>query len=63
MVSALAGQALHRLDVENGVVVSEERLLSERGQRIRQVLNGPDGAIWLLAESPEGQILRLTPAD
>jgi glucose/arabinose dehydrogenase len=63
LVSALAGQALHRLDVENGVVVGEERLLSERGQRIRQVLNGPDGAIWLLAESPEGQILRLTPAD
>jgi len=61
LVSALAGQAVHRLDMENGSVVAEERLLHERGQRIRQVLNGPDGAIWLLAESPSGQILRLTP--
>jgi glucose/arabinose dehydrogenase len=63
LVSALAGQALHRLDLEDGVVVGEERLLAERGQRIRQVLNGPDGAIWLLAESPDGQVLRLTPAE
>ena len=62
LVTALAGQALHHLDLENGEVAAEERLLSERGQRIRQVLNGPDGAIWLLAESPDGQILRLTPA-
>ena len=63
LVSALAGQAVHRLDLETGQVVAEERLLSERGQRIRQVLSGPDGAIWLLAESPQGQILRLTPAE
>lgn len=63
LVSALAGQAVHRLDLETGQVVAEERLLSERGQRIRQVLTGPDGAIWLLAESPQGQILRLTPTE
>lgn len=62
LVSTLAGQAVHRLDLENGEVVGEERLLSERGQRIRQVLTGPDGAVWLLAESPDGQILRLSPA-
>lgn len=63
LISALAGQAVHRLDIEGEVVVGEERLLSERGQRIRQVLTGPDGAIWLLAESPDGQILRLTPTE
>jgi len=62
LVTALAGQALHRLDLEDGEVVGEYRLLSERGQRIRQVKTGPDGAIWLLAESPQGQVLRLTPA-
>lgn len=62
LVTALAGQALHRLDLEDGAVVGEYRLLSERGQRIRQVKTGPDGAIWLLAESPQGQVLRLTPA-
>lgn len=63
LISALAGQAVHRLDLEAGEVVAEERLLFERGQRIRQVLTGPDGAIWLLAESPQGQILRLTPTE
>ena len=62
LVTALAGQALHRLDLEDGAVVGEYRLLSERGQRIRQVKTGPDGAIWLLAESLQGQVLRLTPA-
>lgn len=62
LVSALSGKALHILDIENGEVVGEDRLFSDRNQRIRQVLNGPDGAIWLLAESPEGQVLRLTPA-
>jgi glucose/arabinose dehydrogenase len=43
-------------------VVGEEKLLSDLGERIRDVRNGPDGAIWLLTDHPEGRVLRVVPA-
>jgi len=60
-VGALAGQALHRLVLDGERVVGEEKLLSDLGERIRDVRNGPDGAIWLLTDSPEGRVLRIVP--
>ncbi|GHG70224.1 glucose dehydrogenase [Alishewanella longhuensis] len=60
-VSALAGKALHRLVLENDKVVTEEVLLKELGSRIRDVRTGPDGAIYLLTDGANGQLLRLTP--
>jgi glucose/arabinose dehydrogenase len=33
----------------------------ELGSRIRDVAVGPDGALWLLEDSSEGRLLRLTP--
>jgi aldose sugar dehydrogenase len=61
-VGALAGQALHRLVLDGEKIVGEERLLGDLGERIRDVRSGPDGALWLLADSPEGRVLRVTPA-
>ena len=61
-VGALAGQALHRLVLDGEKVTGEERLLSDLSERIRDVRNGPDGALWLLTDSPEGRVLRLVPA-
>jgi glucose/arabinose dehydrogenase len=60
-VGALAGQALHRLVLDGEKVVGEEKLLAELGERIRDVRNGPDGALWLLTDSPEGRVLRVVP--
>ncbi len=64
LVGALAKKALHRIDIENGVVVGEERYLD--GERIRDVREGPDGAIYVTTEdhdgAPVGKVLRLTPA-
>lgn len=60
-VGALAGQALHRLVLDGEKVVGEEALLSDLGERIRDVRNGPDGALWLLTDNPDGRILRLVP--
>jgi aldose sugar dehydrogenase len=60
-VGALAGQALHRLVLDGEQVVGEEVLLKDLGQRIRDVRVGPDGALWLLSDSRDGQILRVTP--
>jgi len=36
-------------------------LLDGRGQRIRDVVQGPDGWLYLLTDSSDGQILRLQP--
>lgn len=68
LVGALAGTALHRVKMENGEIVGEERYLTDLGARIRDVRVGPDGAIYVLTnsknrgEAPKGAILRLTPA-
>ncbi|MET0093117.1 MAG: PQQ-dependent sugar dehydrogenase, partial [Sedimenticola sp.] len=39
------------------------RLLKGELGRIRDVRNGPDGYIYLLTDSPNGQLVRLEPAD
>jgi aldose sugar dehydrogenase len=61
LVSALAGQQLRRVDLENGKVVKEETLLTELNTRLRQVVTAPDGAIWVLTDEENGKVLRLTP--
>jgi aldose sugar dehydrogenase len=61
-VGALAGQHLSRLVLDGETVVAEERLLSALGERIRDVRSGPDGALYLLTDHPEGRILRVTPS-
>jgi len=60
-VGALAGQSLHRLVLDGEKVVGEEVLLKDLGERIRDVRNGPDGAIWLLTDNPAGRVLRVVP--
>jgi aldose sugar dehydrogenase len=61
-VGALAGQPLVRLELDGDKVVREERLLQQLRERIRDVREGPDGALWLATDSSSGRILRLTPA-
>lgn len=55
-VTALAGQALFRLTLDGNRVVSQERLLAARGERLRDVVQGPDGALYLLTDN--GKLLR-----
>ncbi|MEQ1503026.1 MAG: PQQ-dependent sugar dehydrogenase [Myxococcota bacterium] len=59
-VGALAGQHLDRLVLEGARVVGQE-LLADRGQGIRDVRQGPDGALWGLTDEDAGELLRLTP--
>ena len=60
-VGALAAALLVRLELDGDKVGTEERLLKELDERIRDVRQGPDGALWLLTDDPDGRILRLTP--
>jgi glucose/arabinose dehydrogenase len=60
-VGALAGKMLVRLSLDGEKVTGEERLLQNLHERIRDVRAGPDGALWLLTDNPEGRILRVTP--
>jgi glucose/arabinose dehydrogenase len=61
-IGALAGQLLVRLELDGDKVVREERLLQQLRERIRDVREGPDGALWLATDSSAGRILRLAPA-
>lgn len=58
---ALAGQMLVRLSLEGERVIGEERMLVDLGERIRDVRQGPDGALYLLTDAPDGRLLRITP--
>lgn len=58
-IGALAGQALIRLQLQGDQVVHEERLLQDRGWRIRDVRQGPDGFLYLLTDAPDGKLIRL----
>jgi glucose/arabinose dehydrogenase len=61
-VGALAGQMLVRLDLNGETVGNEERLLQELRERIRDVRQGPDGALWLVTDNSAGRVLRVAPA-
>jgi aldose sugar dehydrogenase len=60
-VCALAGKHLVRLVLDRNRVVAEERLLTELDTRLRDVREGPDGALYVLTDGNEGRILRLVP--
>jgi glucose/arabinose dehydrogenase len=58
---ALRGAMLVRLTLNGNAVTAEERLLQNLHERIRDVRQGPDGALWLLTDSSAGRILRVAP--
>ena len=60
-IGGLSSQALVRLMVKNDRVVGEERLLTEQNARIREVVQGPEGALYLLTDDANGKLLKLTP--
>jgi glucose/arabinose dehydrogenase len=71
-IGGLASTHLVRLSLKGERVVGEERLLTDlqpQRERIRDVEQGPDGALYVLterqkatAEMPGGRLLKLMPA-
>ncbi|HEY7997277.1 MAG TPA: PQQ-dependent sugar dehydrogenase [Pseudolabrys sp.] len=60
---ALKFELLSRLTLKGDTAVKEERLLQSLRERIRDVRQGPDGAIYLLTDNSSGRILRVAPAN
>ena len=61
-IGALRGEALLRLTLDGRKIVAEERLLTDRHWRIRDVRQGPDGLLYIVTDSADGQIFRLEAA-
>ncbi|MEH3122152.1 MAG: PQQ-dependent sugar dehydrogenase [Sphingomonas phyllosphaerae] len=57
-VGGLASTALIRIAFDGNVPREAERW--DMGARIRAVMTGPDGALWLLEDGDGGRLLRLT---
>jgi glucose/arabinose dehydrogenase len=59
LIGGLVGQTLVRVDIEGESAKEAERF--EWGARIREVEQGPDGALWVLEDGGGGRLLKLTP--
>jgi glucose/arabinose dehydrogenase len=59
LVGALRAEQLLRLELDGTRVMREHR--HRFGQRIRDVREGPDGAIYLLTDESAGRLLRVEP--
>lgn len=60
LIGGLSSQALVRVEVDGES--AREAARYDMGERIREVEQGPDGAVWLLEDGGGGRLLKLTPA-
>lgn len=62
LLTSLREQTLVRLVLDGDKIVKEERLLKDSvGQRLRSVVQGPDGLIYLASDEGKGKILQVSP--
>jgi glucose/arabinose dehydrogenase len=62
VLGGLSGTVLVRLDMEGDEVAGEERLFAGTLGRIRDVTAGPDGALYLITDAGNGQLIRVARA-
>jgi len=60
-VGGLKDQKLVRLTLENARVSGEEHLLADRGERVRDVREGPDGALYVVTDERNGELWKIVP--
>jgi len=59
LLGGLSSESLFRLTLEGNVIKSEERIFLQK--RIRDVVQAPDGSVWLLTDYKDGELLRMRP--
>jgi glucose/arabinose dehydrogenase len=60
-VGSLDQMRLVRLVLEGDRVTGEEHLLVDRGQRIRDVRQGPDGLLYVVTDGKRGELWKIAP--
>lgn len=60
LVAGLKEKHIARLVIGNDRVIGEERLLTDLGERIRDVAVGADGAVWAITDEQDGKLVRLS---
>lgn len=60
-VGSLKFGYLDRIELRDGKVVAEHRLLEDGRARIRDVKQGPDGLLYVLTDDSNGKLIRLRP--
>jgi aldose sugar dehydrogenase len=60
-IGGLVSQKLVRLVIKDNRVVGEEHLLTDRGQRIRDVRQAADGALYVVTDQSNGELWKITP--
>ena len=57
----LKDKRLVRLVLDGNRVTGEEHLLADRNQRVRDVRQGPDGALYLVTDQSDGEVWKIVP--
>ena len=60
-IGGMKDKKLVRLTLKDDRVSGEEHLLTDRGQRVRDVRQGPDGALYIVTDEGNGELWRLSP--
>ncbi len=60
-VGSLKFRYLARLEIKDGKIEAEHKLLGAGGERIRDVRQGPDGLLYVLTDAGDGKLIRLLP--
>ena len=60
-IGGMKDKFLVRLVVKGGRVTGEEHLLADRAQRVRDVRQGPDGALYIVTDQENGELWRIAP--
>jgi len=62
-VASLVGEHIRRVRFENRSPSEDEVLLEGRVERVRDVVMGPDGFLYLLIDEPSAPLLRIEPVE
>ncbi|MEM7360196.1 MAG: PQQ-dependent sugar dehydrogenase [Pseudomonadota bacterium] len=57
---SLAERSIRRTVVEQGKLVSDEKVFPELNDRMRDIRTGPDGALYVLTDGENGKLIRIS---